>query len=82
MFPIFRASYWLTGFPSLSRCRRRTKFRLTKEELEAAITPKTKVLILSYPNNPTGAVMSKEDLEAIAEVIIAHDLFVITDENL
>lgn len=55
-------------------------FRLKPEELEAAITPKSKVLILSYPNNPTGAIMEKEDLEAIAEVIKKHDLFVISDE--
>lgn len=68
------------GVPVAIPLQEKNQFRLTKEELEAAITPKTKVLILSYPNNPTGAVMSKEDLEAIAEVIIAHDLFVITDE--
>ena len=55
-------------------------FRLTPDELEKAITPKTKALILPYPNNPTGAVMSREDLESIARVIEAHDLFVISDE--
>ena len=55
-------------------------FRLTAEELEAAITEKSKVLILSYPNNPTGAIMRKEDLEALCEVIKKHDLFVISDE--
>ena len=55
-------------------------FRLTAEELEAAITEKSKVLILSYPNNPTGAIMPKEDLEALAKVIIKHDLIVISDE--
>lgn len=55
-------------------------FRLKPEELEAAITPASKVLILSYPNNPTGAIMDKEDLEAIAEVVKKHDLFVISDE--
>ena len=55
-------------------------FRLTKEELLQAITPKTKAVILSFPNNPTGAVMTKENLEEIAEVIIEHDLLVITDE--
>lgn len=58
----------------------RYNFRLQKEELEAVITSKTKVLILSYPNNPTGAVMEKEDLQAIAELVIAHDLYVISDE--
>ncbi len=55
-------------------------FRLKPEELEAAITPKSKILILSYPNNPTGAIMEKEDLHAIAEVVKKHDLFVISDE--
>lgn len=55
-------------------------FRLKPQELEAAITPKSKILILSYPNNPTGAIMDKEDLEAIAEVVKKHDLFVISDE--
>lgn len=56
------------------------EFRLQPEELEAAITDKTKMVFLSYPNNPTGAVMEREDLEKIAEVIIRHDLFVISDE--
>ena len=55
-------------------------FRLQPEELEAAITDKTKMVFLSYPNNPTGAIMEREDLEKIAEVIIRHDLFVISDE--
>ncbi|MCI9111551.1 MAG: aminotransferase class I/II-fold pyridoxal phosphate-dependent enzyme [Eubacterium sp.] len=55
-------------------------FKLVAESLEAAITDKTKLLILPYPNNPTGAVMRKNELEAIAEVIIKHNLFVISDE--
>ena len=55
-------------------------FRLTPECLEKAITPRTKALILPYPNNPTGAVMNREDLEAIAKVIRDHDIFVISDE--
>ena len=55
-------------------------FRLTPEKLEAAITPKTKLLVLPYPNNPTGGVMRKEHLEAIAEVIKRHDLIVLSDE--
>lgn len=55
-------------------------FRLTAAELEAAITPKSKILLINYPNNPTGAIMERKDLEAIAEVIIKHDLFVISDE--
>ena len=55
-------------------------FRLTPEGLEKAITPRTRALILPYPNNPTGAVMEREDLEAVARVVRAHDLFVISDE--
>ena len=56
------------------------QFKLTAEELEAAITEKTKVLILSFPNNPTGAVMSREDLLPIAELCKKHDIYVISDE--
>ena len=55
-------------------------FKLTKKELEEAITPKTKVLIINYPNNPTGAIMEKEDYEEIASVIIKNDIVVISDE--
>ncbi|MGP6145679.1 aminotransferase class I/II-fold pyridoxal phosphate-dependent enzyme [Jeotgalibaca sp. A122] len=68
------------GVPVTIDLQEANQFRLTPEELEAAITPKTKVVILSYPNNPTGAIMEKADLEAIAKVIIEHDLFVISDE--
>ncbi|MBQ8591806.1 MAG: aminotransferase class I/II-fold pyridoxal phosphate-dependent enzyme [Lachnospiraceae bacterium] len=56
------------------------EFRLTAQELLDAITDKTKILILPFPNNPTGAIMEKEDLEAIAKVIIEKDIFVISDE--
>ena len=55
-------------------------FKLTAEEIEKAVTPKTKLLIFPYPNNPTGAVMRKEDLEKICEVIKKHNIFVISDE--
>ncbi len=55
-------------------------FKLTAKELEAAITDKTKMLVLPFPNNPTGAVMRKDDLVAIAKVIKAHNLFVLSDE--
>ncbi len=55
-------------------------FKLTADELEAAITEKTKVLILSYPNNPTGAVMTREDLIPIAEICAKKDILVISDE--
>lgn len=66
--------------PVILNLKAENDFRLTPEELEAAITDKTKVLILPYPNNPTGAVMERADLEAIAKVIIKHDIFVISDE--
>ncbi len=56
------------------------EFRLTAEELKQAITPKTKVLILPYPNNPTGGIMRREDLEEIAEVIRGTDILVLSDE--
>ena len=56
------------------------EFRLTPEELETVITEKTKVLILPYPNNPTGAVMGREDLEKIADIIIKNDIYVMSDE--
>ena len=56
------------------------EFRLTPEELEAVITEKTKVLILPYPNNPTGSVMGREDLEKIADIIIKNDIYVMSDE--
>ncbi len=56
------------------------KFRLTPEALKAAITPKSKLLVLTYPNNPTGGIMEREDLEAIAEVIKDTNIIVISDE--
>lgn len=68
------------GVPVTISLKNENEFRLTKEELENAITDKTKLLLLSFPNNPTGAVMEREDLEAIAEVIIKHDIYVISDE--
>ncbi len=68
------------GVPVTISLKNENQFRLTKEELEAAITDKTKILVMAFPNNPTGAIMTREDLEAIAEVIIRHDLYVISDE--
>lgn len=62
------------------KLKNENEFRLTPEELEEVITDKTKILLLNYPNNPTGAIMTKEDLEKIAEVVINHDLLVISDE--
>jgi aminotransferase len=66
--------------PVIINLKNENQFRLTPQELEAAITPKTKVLILPYPNNPTGAIMERSDLEAVAEVIKKHDLLVLSDE--
>ena len=68
------------GTPVAVRCLAANDFVLTPELLEEAITPRTKALILAYPNNPTGAVMTKEQLEAIVPVIIKHDILVISDE--
>lgn len=68
------------GTPVVIELKEENQFRLTKEELEAAITPKTKLLVLPFPNNPTGAIMDKEDLVAIAKVVKKHDLFVLSDE--
>ena len=56
------------------------EFKLTKEELAASITDKTKILMLAYPSNPTGAIMTKEELEELVPIIIEHDLYVISDE--
>ena len=68
------------GVPVTIALKNENQFRLTKQELLDAITEKTKLVMLSFPNNPTGAIMEKKDLEEIAEVIIEHDLFVISDE--
>ncbi len=68
------------GVPVIIDLKAENEFRLTAEELEAAITEKTKCLILAFPNNPTGAIMTKEDLEKIAKVIIEKDIIVISDE--
>ncbi len=66
--------------PVIINLKAENQFRLTAEELEEAITEKTKLLILPFPNNPTGAIMERKDLEAIAEVIKKHDMFVMSDE--
>lgn len=68
------------GAPVIVELKEENDFRLTAEELEAVITPKTKILIMPFPNNPTGAIMEKADLEAIVQVVKEHDLFVISDE--
>ena len=68
------------GVPVAVECREEDAFIVRPEAIEKAVSDKTKAIILTYPNNPTGAVMTKEQLEAIAKVIIKHDLLVITDE--
>lgn len=66
--------------PVVINLQAKNEFRLTPEELLNAITPKTKVLILPFPNNPTGAIMEKEDLEKIAKIVIEKDILVMSDE--
>lgn len=68
------------GVPVVIELEAKDQFRLTREKLLEKITPKTKLLILPFPNNPTGAIMEKEDLEAVAQVVREKDLFVISDE--
>ena len=68
------------GVPVAINLKEENEFRLKPEELEAAITDKTKILIMPFPNNPTGAVMEKSDLEPIVELVKKYDLFVLTDE--
>lgn len=66
--------------PVLVNLKEENEFRLTPEELLSAITPKTKILVFPFPNNPTGAIMPKEELEKIAQICIDKDIFVVSDE--
>jgi aminotransferase len=75
--PIVQFAY---GVPVAIQTKKENGFRLTREELEAAVTPKSKLLLLNYPNNPTGAALSKPEVEDIAAFAIEHDLIVLTDE--
>lgn len=68
------------GVPVPIELKEENEFRLTPEELEAKITDRTKILVLPFPNNPTGAIMEREDLEKLVPIIEKHDLFVLTDE--
>lgn len=68
------------GKPVIIELKEENKFRLTPEELEAAITPRTKILVMPFPNNPTGAIMEREDLEKLVPIIKEHDLIVLSDE--
>ncbi len=86
---ILPSPYWLT-YPELValaggetvyvRCERENGYKMTAEQLEKAITPKTKCVIINSPNNPTGAVYSEEELRKIASVVEKHGLYVISDE--
>ncbi|MBU2601377.1 MAG: pyridoxal phosphate-dependent aminotransferase [Actinobacteria bacterium] len=86
---VIPAPYWVTypeqvrladATPVFVEASESNGFRLTASELEAAVTPRTKAVILNYPGNPTGACYDRPELEAIAEVCLAHDLIVIADE--
>ena len=68
------------GVPVIIPLQRKNEFKLTVEELENAVTEKTKILVLPFPNNPTGSIMTREDLEPIAKFVVEHDLFVLSDE--
>ena len=68
------------GVPVVIPLQEKNEFKLTAEELIEAITPKTKILVLPFPNNPTGAVMNREELEVIAKVCIEKDIVVVSDE--
>lgn len=68
------------GVPVFVETKEENQFKLTADELRAAITPKTKLLVLPFPNNPTGAIMTREDLEAIAEVLRDTNIMVLSDE--
>ncbi|ASS73763.1 aspartate aminotransferase [Tumebacillus algifaecis] len=86
---ILPAPYWVSypemitlaeATPVVIHTDETTGFKITPAQLEAAITPKTKVLLLNSPSNPTGAVYTREELQALAEVILKHDFYVISDE--
>ena len=66
--------------PVIINLKNENQFRLMPEELEAAITPRSKILVLPFPNNPTGGIMEKKDLEAVRDIIIKNDLYVLSDE--
>lgn len=86
---ILPAPYWVSytemikmadGIPVIIQTKEEDNFKFTAEELKAAITPKTKALVLNSPSNPTGMVYSGEELREIAQIVVEHDIFVIADE--
>ncbi len=68
------------GVPVVIDLEEKDQFKLTKEKLLEKITPKTKILVLPFPNNPTGAIMEAHELEEIAKIVVEHDLYVLSDE--
>lgn len=68
------------GKPVTVTTKAENKFKLTPEELESVITPKTKLLVFPYPNNPTGGIMRREDIEKITDILIKNNIFVLSDE--
>ena len=68
------------GVPVVIPLKYENEFKLTVEDLEEKVTPKTKILVMPFPNNPTGSIMTREELEPIAKFVEAHDLFVLSDE--
>lgn len=68
------------GVPKIIELQEKDNFKLTKQQVLDAVTEKTKVLIMPFPNNPTGAIMTREDLKDIVDVVLEHDLYVISDE--
>ena len=68
------------GVPVRLALEEKDEFKLTKQKLLSAITDKTKMVVLPFPNNPTGAIMTHEELQIVADVIKEHDLFVLSDE--
>ena len=86
---IIPAPFWVSysemiklndGVPVVVQTQQKNNFKLTRQELLAALTEKTKAILINSPNNPTGQVYTREELEAIADVAVAHNLFVISDE--
>lgn len=86
---IVPAPYWVTytesvamagGVPVVVNCDEASGFKMTPEQFEAAITPKTKLLILNNPSNPTGMFYNKEELQALADICVKHDLYIMSDE--
>lgn len=86
---IVPAPYWVTytesvamagGVPVVVNCEEKAGFKMTAAQLEAAVTPKTKLLILNNPSNPTGMFYNKEELEALCAVCVKHDLYILSDE--